>query len=641
MVFSENQQKAIHCINGPLMVMSCAGSGKTTVILERIREIMNHGVCADEILAVTFSKAAASEMEDRFLQKYHAKVQFSTIHSFCFRVLRNHFGYGHDAILSEEEKRAFILDMRERYEKPMENLLLELKERQKGQEETPQTLTERLLDADMETFYKEVTGIFSELSEVLYLNGSLDKCCPSNPETELFVGMFEDYRDYKVKYGKIDFDDMILECHRLFREDASVVAYFQKSARYIMIDEFQDTNPLQAQIFFQLAGSDGNICVVGDDDQCIYGFRGSKPHIFQSFKKHFPKAETVVLGENYRCRPDIVEKAGRLILFNQDRVPKQIRSARTDNGSCVHLHETKIQGQQSKQMIEALRSEKEKGTPLGQIAVLYRLKKEAELLVQLLERNNFPYYTSELPADIHDGLVYGDIFAYYRLANGMWKKSDLYRIIDRPMRYIKKEKVKGIGLNRDLLVAACCAQGGPSADLSRFMIDVLFYDLKSLKGMSPKAFLDYMDKKMDYRKGIVGLARYQHKEIDSYTEEFDFLREECEGFASMEEWDQDVQKRKKERQKMMKKNRENGVYLSTFHSAKGLQWDQVYILSANEGVTPHDHMGIIENPEEERRLFYVALTRAQEQVHIMYQKSSLLVTRTPSRYLGEMGVLTS
>ena len=611
--FSEEQQKAIHRIKGSLMVLSCAGSGKTTVILERVREILASGAGASEILAVTFSKAAAVEMQERFSKRYRENVHFSTIHSICFSVLSRHLGLKADAILKEHEKRSFLLDERRNLNAMMSN-----EEKNTG----------------MDDYVRDISAYISRRIASDYMS-TTDR---NAEEPESFYGkIYEDYCRFKNGNGKCDFDDMITECHRLFTENRSVLEYWQKFARYIMIDEFQDTSLIQAEVFFMLAGPDGNICVVGDDDQCIYSFRGSEPGIFRIFKERYPLAETVILGDNYRCRPRIVERAAHLIGFNKDRLPKQIRAARPDNGPCIHLYQTRFPAKQNDILIRALKEDMQNGGGLSRTGILYRLKKEASELVQLLERNHIPYYTRELPPDIHEGMVYRDIRAYYRLTNGSWQQNDLYRIINRPKRYIQSRLVSGVGLNKELLIEICCRENKDRADQIRAEIERLWDDLCAMNSLKPEEFLNYMKDQMLYRNSLPDYAEYLKQDRDTYTKEFDYLLEECREFSSMEEWHANVRERKKDRLKLLEKNRETGVYLSTFHGAKGLQWNNVYIISANEGITPHIHCGEIENPEEERRLFYVALTRAQEHAHIMFQRGDKNANRIPSRYITEMG----
>lgn len=611
--YNKEQKEAIRSINGPVMVISCAGSGKTTVILERTNRIIQSGIPSENILVVTFSKMAATQMQERFLEKYqNHSVKFATIHSICYSVLVKAYSLRVESILSASEKRAFF---QEQYAKIRNTNDSDFKQRYQ----------------DVDDFYKDIELKISGFMSLMYKKEANYEDIITDKEER---GIFCSYVEFKETSGKLDFDDMIIKCHEYLKGNEEARDYWSNIFQYIMIDEYQDTTILQAEIFFMLA-KEQNICVVGDDDQSIYSFRDADSKIFQRFLEEYPKARQIFLETNYRSQPQIITLGANLIRHNKERFLKTFRTFKNGNAKIVNFA-VEDSMEQAKKIVEFIRAYEKRNISLYNIAILYRVKNEASIICNQLVSEKIPFYTKEPPGDIHKNMVYQDIKAYYRLANDLWGRTDLRRIINRPKRYIKAEAVSNCGLNKQEIINRCIKNilDGEQKERINKIINQLFLDLNNLKGKTPKEFMQYLLTNMQYRDCLIEYANFLKVDSRTFTNEFDALMEEAKKFQTMLEWDNYVEEYEKELITSMEENKKKGVYLSTFHSAKGLEWDNVIIISANEGITPLKRRDVIENPEEERRLFYVAITRAKEELFILHFKEKNGVAT--SRYISEL-----
>lgn len=298
MNFTENQKRIIEQINGRVIVIACPGSGKTTTMLARTDYMIKQGINPERILVVTFTKNAAEEMKSRFEKRYDSKgTVFCTIHSLCFNVLRHHDGFDAKNILKEWEQYRFFREL----------------------------MKERVSYEDMDVFCK---GILSEISYVknakLPPESFVSKCKANNEQVNFFE-MYSAYESFKRKNNKIDFDDMLILTNNIFDADRIELEYWQDYFPYIIIDEFQDTNIIQSEIFYKMAEKYGNLCVVGDDDQSIYGFRSADSSIMLNFQKQFPDAKIFYLDVNYRSAKNIVQSAEKLIENNKVRFKRNFK----------------------------------------------------------------------------------------------------------------------------------------------------------------------------------------------------------------------------------------------------------------------------------------------------------------------------
>ena len=614
MEFNEKQIQAIETIHGPVMVLSCAGSGKTSVITARANRMVQSGIPADKILVVTFSKAAALEMKDRFCKQYgNYGVKFSTIHSICYFILARAYHLETSSVLKSGEKNTFLFNEYKR-----------LREKHGNQ-----------LDMIYQDYQQFSSEIQLQISEYLYLTAIGKAKKRIGLEATIIADTADAYAKYKKVIGKIDFDDMVILCYQYFKAQPNALKEWQEVYQYIMIDEFQDTNIMQAEIFFMLA-SEKNICVVGDDDQAIYSFRNADVGVFRRFQKEYPNAVQINLEINYRSKPQIIQMASKLISNNHNRLIKKFGSSRKGQ-SKIGMVSVDGAVEEAERLINLIEMYRTEGVQLSDIAILYRIKKTASVLSSRLLSEGIPFYTKEVPENLYDGMVYQDIRAYYRLSNGLQGKTDLQRIINRPKRFIKANAVLNCKCSYESIYFAATkgiTDGEKKETLSR-AIKKLLHDLENLRDKKPADFLNYLCS-MGYAEYLEEFAKYLKKASNTFSDEWKELSLEAKKYSSMDDWNAAVHERQKKLIDDMEKNKKVGVHLSTFHSSKGLQWKKVIIINANEGVTPclkgkEDSDSQI---EEERRLFYVAMTRAEDDLRIFYHKEEGEIKR--SRFLEEI-----
>lgn len=586
--------------NGQMLCIACPGSGKTTVIIERVRHMLESGISPGNILVITFTKEAALQMQGRFEKKYgKTGVYFGTIHALCFQVLKRARKYNSSNVLSSSETWGFF------------NSLLYKK-------------------VQTDNFEEFVKNLISEISFVRNSGADPGEYKPEHSKKEVFLQAFNAYMEFKEQNRKIDYDDMLWICRDIFRSNADELRFWRGKYRYIMIDEFQDTNQLQAEIFYLLAGDNGNICVVGDDDQSVYRFRAADTRVFLDFPKQYPQAEKFYLSTNYRSGTDIIKRAGLLIGNNKTRFGKKFLAGRQDAGG-ISMYASKP-GKEDESILGMVASLHQSGVDYNDIAVLYRINAQNQLLAGLFMQHNIPFYCTEPPRDYHQEFIFQDIMAYYRLANSIQKPGDVQRILNRPNRYLKVSTFKHCRYDRQELLDACRKMDTRSGQCMG-QIFTMLEDIKRLADKTPEAFVDYLEHRMGYGEFITDYCAWCQKDPESSRALLATLKKEAKQFSSMQEWEGYAQFYARQLEQVRADSRKEGVCLSTLHAAKGLEWDNVIIKDAVEGICPYKKARTPEDYEEERRLFYVGITRAKDRCAIFTSKEN------PSRYLAEMGAV--
>ena len=600
---NEKQKQMVAAKEGPVLVVACPGSGKTTTMIARAKALVDYGVNPAKLLVITFTKQAATHMQQKYEKAYGKEgITFGTIHSICYRMLQSVAGYTKKDILLESEKWAFLA----------------------GQ------LHGKVAAAEME---ETISGIMREISFVK------NKCIPpeayepDSTDKRTFCILFHAYEDFRKSAGKIDFDDMLIVAREIFFNNGMVLEEYRKKYSYIMIDEFQDTNRVQADIFYLLAGENGNILVVGDDDQNVYGFRAAESAIMLDFPKKFPNCKIIYLDTNYRSEPEIIEIASKLIACNKKRFEKDFKGEKKGKG---HIKITCFPDvvKQRDSVVEQLKKLHETGVPYEEMSVLYRTNKQNLMYVQALMKEEIPFYTTEAVKDHHMEFPFQDFMAYYRLAAGNPWKGDLQRILNRPSRYLKGDAFKNCIYNIDQMIE--CANRCSNPDAAKDRIYSMVDDIENLATMNPTQFVGYLYNVMDYRAGALSYAAYCGKDESEVDELLDSLKDEAKQFNTMQEW-VDYAKTYNKKLQEKRKNKE-GICLSTYHSAKGLEWDYVFLIDCNEDMTPFKKAESPEEIEEERRLFYVAVTRARKGVRFTWVSNNGPKKMFPSRFLTEMGI---
>ena len=608
MAFNQGQKQAISHGTGPVMVLAGPGSGKTTVLTERVKVLIQEKqVNPGAILVITFTRAAAREMKARFerlVGEQSYPVTFGTFHSVFFRILKLAYGYEAKDIVREEQRIRFLKEMIENEELDVED------------------------EADF------ISSVLGEISAVKGEMLNLDCYYSKNCSEAVFQTLYEGYEQKLREHGCIDFDDMMVMCYELFRQRKDILQAWQRKYQYILMDEFQDINRLQYEIVKLLALPENNLFIVGDDDQSIYRFRGARPEIMLGFEKDYPDASRVLLNVNYRSTKTIVETANRLIACNHTRFEKEILAAK-DKGAPVRTCFYPDAGDEALTVVKEIQAYRNAGYPLSDIAVLYRTSLEPRLLVERLMEYNIPFCTRDSLPNIYDHWISGNILSYIKAAMGDRSRGRILEIINRPKRYVSRdaletsvvswEQVKSFYQDKDWMVER---------------IERLEFDLQAICSMKPAAAVNYIRKAVGYNDYLKEYAEFRRMKAEELLEVADQLQESAAGFSSFEDWFRHMEEYKKELEEQAR-NQEapdesrEGVALMTMHGAKGLEYRIVYIIDANEGITPHRKAVLEADLEEERRMFYVAMTRAKERLCICSVKERYGRKQEPSRFIRE------
>ena len=603
-----SQKRAIAHLSGPMMVLAGPGSGKTSVIVERTAYMTSEGkIPPSSVLVVTFSRAAAKEMKERFLTftgQQHTQVTFGTFHGVFYGILKHAYGFTAANILSEEEKSGILRELTLNYG---------------GELAEEGDFTEEIA--------KEISVVKGNRISLEHYYSS---CCPD----EVFRQIYQGYRKTCQEKRKLDFDDMLLYCYELFDKRKDILAAWQNKFQYILVDEFQDINQLQYDIVRMLAEPQNNLFIVGDDDQSIYHFRGARPEIMLNFTKDYPEAETVLLDVNYRCGGKILSSAMKVIGENKKRFQKKL-STPNETGNRISVREFQNPREEYLNVVSELRERMEKSEDLKDTAILLRTNQEAEGLVGALMERQVPFYMKEKLPNLFHHWICRNMLAYMRFAKGDTSRKNFLEIMNRPNRYIARDALPMTKISFDAL-----RDFYKDKDWMCDRITTLETHLKILKGLSPYAAINFIRKGMGYEEYLHEYAEYRKIKPEELSEILDRLTESTKGMDSLEEWEKYIEEytHKLEEQAKKQEQEREGVLISTLHGVKGLEFDRVYILNVNEGSMPYKKAVLEPAIEEERRLFYVGMTRARKILTLCYVRQQYEKKREPSRFLKEAGV---
>jgi len=576
------QEDAIRTIEGPVLLISCPGSGKTTTMIRRIKAMTDSGIAADSIVMVTFTEAAAMEMKVRFLKNYgESEVTFCTIHSLCLKI-----------ISSQDNQSLRIASPEDQY-----SLLREV-------------LYQVRIPA--KTALKDVLIDISA-----FKNGakSLDDFCPACLNHSEFVSVYHAYENRKESAEFMDFDDLLRICKARLESDKALLHQCRQKYRYLMCDEYQDTNFIQKEILYLLAGKNGNLCVVGDDDQSIYGFRGANPRIMMDFKTDFPDVHEINMDTNYRSQPRIIEVARNLIEHNTERFEKNIKASRTGTGEVIYetFQNRKDEISYLCTKISELLSS---GTPPTSIAVLTRMNQQLEDVAAELDRRSIPYTSNDAIKDIYDHFVFNDIIAYLRLINDVGKVGDLIRILNKPSRYLRERDFRHLQEFTEDAIIDAVRNGSPKYQSSFDACIKMFRDIISLRNLPLSEQVQGIAHEIGYQDYLGNHANKSDLNEDFLLGKLNFFLTDVKRFHSSDAWSAAASYHIRQHKANMQKKGDNSITISTMHKAKGLEWDYVFIIDCCQGYTPISKATTKEEVEEERRLFYVAITRAKESVFL-------------------------
>lgn len=593
---NENQKRAVEHLNGPCMVLAGPGSGKTRVITYRIANmVVNKEIKPTSILAISFTKASSVEMKNRALslsKDYKMnKVTYGTFHSVFFRILRFFVKYDLDSILDEKSKRLALKGI-------MKNLNIE--------------------NADDDETVGQVINEISFVKNELMDKYDFDSEILSSDE---FIQTYNMYEEYKNQINKIDFDDMLIKTYELLLNNNQALQRVRSAYKYILVDEFQDINKVQFEVLKLIANPMNNIFVVGDEDQSIYGFRGSRPDFLLEFEEYFEGTNKVVLDINYRSKEEIIDVANRLIEKNENRYEKIIKCGQ-GNGAKINYVAPEDSEEEAvfiaKDILEEIKKDY---VEYSDFAVIYRTNIQSRALVDVFMDMRIPFVVKDSIITIYDHWAAQDILAYLRIGLNPQNNKDWVRIINKPFRYISKDNVNMVKDEADFINALINKCNLHPKQVKT--INDLDIDLSYLKTLNPKNAISYIRTSLDYDRYILDYCTNRKIKTNGLIEILNELESSATNFKTIKDFLEHIDRVKSELVDNKNNKNTDGVIFTTMHSAKGLEFKNVYIIGANEGTIPHeksydieDDEKKIEQIEEERRLMYVAITRAEENLYI-------------------------
>ncbi len=605
---NKSQENAILHKDGPMLVLAGPGSGKTTVITRRVQQLIRSGVSPANILVITFTKAAANEMKERFFKLMepeggaYRNVTFGTFHAVYFTILKYAYNFSASNIIKDEDRYAIVR----------------------------QALSKHELEVEDE---KEFTAnVLGEIGKVKSERISLDNYYSTNCPADAFREIYSDYTQALKKNRLLDFEDMLVYTYELLAAREDILRAWQGKYKYILIDEFQDINKIQYDTIRLLAAPENNLFIVGDDDQSIYGFRGSKPDIMLNFNKDYPDAKQVLLDVNYRSTPQIIRAAGNVIRYNTRRYRKDIGTNRQD-GAPVVVRRTKDFIDEYNEITERIRDLVDnKSRSYGDIAVLYRTSGGIGSLVRKLMEAGVPFQIRDKLPDIFEHWIAKDIFAYLRLAFGTGNRADFISVCNKPKRYIGRDYLTDTEIDLDRL---CTYYEDKQWMVERIL--KLKADLAVVKKLNPYAAVNYIRRAIGYDEYLTEYALNHHIQADELFDVINEIQESARECNTFVDWEKNIAEY---RQKVREVPKEDvpRVALTTMHSSKGLEYDTVFIVDVNEGTCPHKKAVLDTDIEEERRMLYVAMTRAKRELYIYCTAERYNKTLEVSRFLIEAGL---
>ena len=608
-MFNKSQIQAISHMDGPAMVLAGPGSGKTTVITHRIKNLIEKAeVRPENILVVTFTKAAAISMQKRFSTLMNGGkgqlVTFGTFHSVFYKILRKSRRYEATEILSERQKTDYIREIIGRY-----------------------GISSNDISELSQNIINDIGNIKGNMLNAQEYEPS---CC----KKEDFIKVYNAYNLELKKDGKMDFDDILRECYLLLCENHTILEQWRELYKYILIDEFQDINRIQMNIIELLASPLNNIFVVGDDDQSIYGFRGARPEIMIEFKDYYPEAELIVLDVNYRSTQSIINVAGRVIENNKTRLDK-CAHANNDKDFQPDIRKFQNQVEELKFVVSKIKEYENQGISLSEMAILVRNNSQIQEISSFLKNRKIEAESGKHRSNIYNGMIAKDILSYVRGAlkfDGTYFNEDLIYVLNKPQRYISRQVVLSVNMNISAVRRI----------YSKNNIDSFLFHIEMIRKLPPQAALSYIRKGAGYEEYLRLYAIENNIPMSGLLKQLEQLVQECSKFNTLEQWINSIDSaQNSEGQNFGKKSSGEGgtnnrINIMTMHGSKGLEFKAVFIVDANQGIIPTSKALRERDFEEERRLFYVAITRAIDYLNVYAVEERLGCPIEVSMFVEEM-----
>ena len=600
MKLDKYQYDAVKIESRNSIIIAAPGSGKTTVIINRVNELIEkQGVKVGHIIVITFTRAAAENMKNRYKNTFNKDIApfFGTFHGLFYK------------ILLRENYKINILEGGAAY-----GII-------KG-------VLSKYFDEVSDDKIKEIQNDISRLKTSLL---SVEEFKPSS-DKEIFIECLKSYELYKQKNNLWDFDDLSVEVMNLFTKNQLILNRYRDIFRYVLVDEFQDCDELQIKFLKIINSGNTSLFAVGDEDQCIYSFRGSKPEYMVTFDKDFDGGKKVYLKTNYRSKENIVEISKDLIMHNTKRNKKEILAYRKEQGTIQYstpINET-IQGEEIAKIIQT------NGSELTDNAILYRTNMEARSIIDVFTRKKIPFMLLDKGYNFFEHFICKDIISYLRLAIDEKDRNSFINIINKPFRYISKSAIDDVKSDRrdispfDKLIE--------KKDIPPFQaknIDNLRKDIRYLNKVSLGSAIQFIISNLGYIDYLKEYGERYHQSIEELEEILEEFKSAADGFKTIFEFLSHVEKVAMQVEEG--KHEKNGVILSTIHGVKGMEFKNVYLINCVEETLPHKS-SIDSNIEEERRLFYVGITRAIDNLYIFSPKQLRGNFKVNSRFIKESNI---
>ena len=576
------QANAAFCRDEKVLVVAPPGSGKTTVIINRLEYLIKEmRVRPQNVVVITFTKAAANNMKERFKNIYNGISYpfFGTFHGLFYK------------ILIREKGKIKLISSNESY-KLIKNFL------------------SNKLDEVSDEKVKEILNMISYYK----CRNSLKE---SNFDRNLFYECYSAYQEYKDKNELLDFDDLQIECKNLFLSNHNILKSYKNLFKHILVDEFQDCDPTQIEIL-QLF-DENNLFAVGDEDQCIYSFRGSEPKCMVEFEKFFLGGIKKYLRYNYRSTKNIVEASEKVIENNFERNKKEIRAFKDDKGTFEILTPYN-ESMQVDDISKKIEKEKNNGISCEDNAVLYRTNIQSRSIIDGFIRNKIPFKLLDGEYNFYEHFICKDLAAYLNLAIDPTDKESFFRIINKPFRYISKNILED--MKKDSYKENLFEKLKENKNIHPYQIkniDKLYKDVCSLNKMSLGVAINFILNDLDYRNHLIDYSTKYKQNFDELEDVVNEFRNSSLDFSSIIKFLVHIEFIG-DKLKESKNLERDGVLLSTIHGVKGMEFKNVFLIEVNEEILPHKNSNE-KNNEEERRIFYVALTRAIKNLYVYAPKN--------------------
>ncbi|WP_431520945.1 ATP-dependent helicase [Clostridium paraputrificum] len=608
MHLDKNQLKAVKANERNVLVVAAPGSGKTTVIINRIKYLVDEvGVYPSNIIVITFTKAAALNMKNRYINTFHKESSpfFGTFHGLFYKILL---------------REGANINIIEGY------------------------ITNKIIEGVLRKYSDEVNE--DRVKEAVN-NISLFKTSGENINDfkhsiakDIFMECYDAYDKYKKENNLWDFDDLTIKVLELFKNNKRIREGYKRVFKYILVDEFQDCDDLQIEFLkLMTEGEENSLFAVGDEDQCIYSFRGSKPEYMVSFDKTFKSTKKYYLHINYRSNKNIIESSKKVISFNKERNKKDIQWYKDKDGIilCKGVYDERIQGDEISEKIRAFYNKS--SYRYKENIVLYRTNMEAMSVIDSFIRNKIPFTLLDKEYNFFNHFICKDLLSYLSLAMNPYDREAFINIINKPFRYVSKTSIAYIREYKyekntfDILI-----EKDDTPPFQRKKLDELKRDFNYIKKSSLSSGIQYIVTDMgyiDYLKTYTERFGGNIEDLEEIVEEF---KMSASSFKTIFEFFEHVDEVGKKIEESKRNKTDDRVLLSTIHGVKGMEFKNVFLINCNEDTMPHSSSKE-ENIEEERRLFYVGITRAIDNLFLFVPKMRKGKFRDASRFIEEGGFM--